>query len=329
MTAPAPTRTRSGAFTATDWGLLASVALMWGCSFLLIEVGLHDLQPTTITWLRILFGALTLGCIPAARRPVARADLPLVALLGVVWLAAPFTLLPLAQQSISSSLTGMVNGAAPLFTMLVATVWSRRLPTRTQTAGLVVGFAGVVAISWPAVQGADATAVGAGLVLLATMFYGVAFNLAVPLEERSGALPVIWRAQVVALVLVTPPGVVGVGSSSWSWSSMAAMVVLGALSTGVAFVCFTTLVGRVGAARGSVTVYFIPVVAIVLGVVLASETVAPVALVGTALVLLGAYLTSRRVSEATTGVVAGDETEGGTADDRRQERAERRECRER
>jgi drug/metabolite transporter (DMT)-like permease len=310
LTAPTTSRTRTGAFTARDWGLLAAVALMWGSSFLLIEVGLQDLHPTTVTWLRILFGALTLGCIPAARRPVPRADLPKVALLGVVWLAAPFLLLPLAQQSISSSLAGMVNGAAPLFTMLVATLWSRRLPTRTQAAGLVVGFAGVVAISWPAVRGADATALGAGLVLLATMFYGIAFNLAVPLEERHGALPVIWRAQVVALVLVTPPGVIGATVSSWSWSSMLAMAVLGALSTGVAFAFFTTLAGRVGAARGSVTVYFIPVVAIVLGVVLAGETVATIALVGTALVLLGAYLTSRKEADNAAGVIVGAPPEG-------------------
>ncbi|MGH3355629.1 MAG: EamA family transporter, partial [Nocardioidaceae bacterium] len=113
-------------------------------------------------------------------------------------------------------------------------------------------------------------------------------------EERNGALPVIWRAQLVALVLLTPSGVVGVSGSSWSWPSMLAMVVLGALSTGVAFAAFTTLAGRVGASRGSVTVYFIPVVAIVLGVSLGGESVPPLALAGTGLVLLGAYLTSRR-----------------------------------
>jgi drug/metabolite transporter (DMT)-like permease len=294
LTASAQPRVRTAAFTARDWGLLAAVALMWGSSFLLIEIGLDHLEPTAVTWLRILFGALTLGLLPAARGPVRRADRPGIAVLGLVWLAAPFTLFPLAQQSIASSLAGMVNGAAPLFTMLVATVWTRRLPTGRQVAGLVVGFAGVVAISWPAVQGATATALGAGLVLLATLFYGVAFNLAVPLEERNGALPVIWRAQLVALVIVTPPGVVGAADSTWAWSAVLAMVVLGALSTGLAFAFFTTLAGRVGAARGSVTVYFVPVVAILVGVLLAGESVAVVALVGTALVLLGAYLTSRR-----------------------------------
>jgi drug/metabolite transporter (DMT)-like permease len=295
------TRSRTAAFTARDWGLLAAVALMWGSSYLLMDIGLGDLQPTAVTWLRVLFGAVTLGCLPAARRPVARADLPWVAVLGLVWIAVPFTLLPLAQQHIASSLAGMVNGAAPLFTVLVATVWSRQLPTARQALGLAVGFAGVVAIGWPALQAGSATALGATLVLLVTMFYGVAFNLAVPLEERNGALPVIWRVQLVALVLVTPQGVVGAVGSTWSWSAAAAMVVLGALSTGVAFAFFTTLVGRVGASRGSVTVYFIPVVAIVLGVVVAGESVTAVALLGTVLVLFGAFVTSRRQDEPVVG----------------------------
>ncbi|MGH3425060.1 MAG: DMT family transporter, partial [Nocardioidaceae bacterium] len=177
----------------------------------------------------------------------------------------------------------------------VAAVWTRRLPNGTQLTGLLIGLGGIVAINLPAVEEAGATLVGAVLVLLATFSYGIAFNLAVPLEERNRALPVIWRAQLAAAVLTAPSGAFGLTQSSFAWSALLAMIVLGALSTGVAFALFTTLVGRVGAARGSVTVYFIPVVAIVLGVVFRGESVAAVAAVGTALILAGAYLTSRRV----------------------------------
>jgi len=286
-------RSRADAFAARDWLSLAAVALMWGSSFALIDVAIEDLEPTTVAWLRVLLGAAALACVPAARRPVARADWVWVGLLGIVWMAVPFSLFPVAQKSIDSSLAGMVNGAAPLFTVLVATIWSRRAPARRQALGLLVGFAGVLAINWPAAQGATATTVGIGLVLLATLCYGIAFNLAVPLEERNGALAVIWRAQLAALLVLSAPGLVGATRSSWSWSAVLAMVVLGALSTGLAFVLFTILAGRVGASRGSVTVYFIPLVAIASGVVFRDESVAPVAIGGTALVLLGAYLTSR------------------------------------
>ena len=77
-------------------------------------------------------------------------------------------------------------------------------------------------------------------------------------------------------------------------SSALAVGALGFFGTGWAFVAMTTLVGRVGATRGSVAIYFLPVVAIGLGVVFEDETIAAVSLVGTGLVLAGAYLTSRR-----------------------------------
>ncbi len=74
------------------------------------------------------------------------------------------------------------------------------------------------------------------------------------------------------------------------------MVPLGVLGTGLAFVLMATLVGRVGGPRGSVAIYFVPVVAIVLGVVVRGDTVEPLAIGGAALVLLGAWITSRRES---------------------------------
>jgi drug/metabolite transporter (DMT)-like permease len=190
----------------------------------------------------------------------------------------------------------MLNGAVPLMTAAIATVLLRRLPGPQQLAGLVVGFAGVVAISWPSIQGARATALGTILVLVAVSLYGLAANLAVPLQQRYGALPVLLRAQIVALVVVTPVGLLHLPGSSWAWPSVLAMMPVGLLGTGLAFVAMAVLVGRAGASRGSVSIYFVPVVAILLGVVFRDERVALVALAGTALVLVGAWVTSRRES---------------------------------
>ena len=165
---------------------------------------------------------------------------------------------------------------------------------RTQTLGLLVGFVGVVAISWPEAQGSRATTLGAALVLVAVACYGLAVNLAVPLQQRYGALPVLLRAQLAAGALLLPFGLGSLPGSRLAWGPALAMLPLGILGTGLAFVLMTTLVGRVGGPRGAVATYFIPVVAIALGVVLLGERVAPAALLGTALVLVGAWLTSRR-----------------------------------
>lgn len=287
-------RSRSDSFTSVDWVLLATAALMWGASFLMIDLSLDALHPAAVAWLRLVFGCATLACFPAARRVVPRPEWRWIALLGLVWMAVPFSLFAVAQQWIPSSLAGMINGAAPLFTAAVGALWYRSAPRSWQLAGLLLGFAGVMAIYWPAVLGVQASAAGAGLILLATFMYGIAFNMAEPLERRNGALAVIWRAEMVAALVLAPFGLYGLSASSFQWSSVAAAAGLGVFSTGLAFAAFAALLGRVGASRSSITVYFIPVVAIVLGVLFLGEAVASQALFGTALVLLGAYLTSRR-----------------------------------
>ncbi|HEV3465478.1 MAG TPA: DMT family transporter [Actinomycetota bacterium] len=286
---------RTEAFGVREWGLLAGVALIWGSSYLFIDIGLEALAPGVIAVVRVALGAAALSLVPAARRSIGREDLVRVAFLGVIWAGLPMILFPVAQQWIDSSVAGMLNGAVPLASAAWAVVLLRRPLPRVHAVGLLIGFAGVLAISWPQLQGSRATTLGAGLVIGAVVLYGLAIDLAVPLQQRYGALPVLLRAQLAALVLLLPFGLWGLRSSSFAWPSVLAMVPLGVLGTGVAFVLMTTLVGRVGGPRGAVATYFIPVVAIVLGVVLLGERVAPAALAGTALVVAGAWLTSRRL----------------------------------
>ena len=285
---------RSGSFGAAEWLLLASIATIWGSSFLFIDIGLEALEPGVIAVARVALGVATLALFPAARRPLGREDRIRVALLGVIWAGLPMILFPVAQQWIDSSVAGMLNGAVPLAGAAWAVLLLRRPLPRVHAVGLLVGFAGVLAISWPELQGSRATMLGTSLVVGAVLCYGLAVNLAVPLQQRHGALPVLLRAQLGALVLLAPFGLWGLRGSQFAWGPALAMLPLGILGTGLAFVLMTNLVGRVGGPRGAVATYFIPVVAIVLGVVLLDERVAPAAVAGTALVVAGAWLTSRR-----------------------------------
>ncbi|HEV2756916.1 MAG TPA: DMT family transporter [Actinomycetota bacterium] len=293
--------TRVEAFGRLEWLLLTSIALIWGSSFVLIDVGLDSLRPGVIAAARVLLGAAALAAVPAARKPVARNDLPRIAFLGVIWIGVPLSLFPIAQQWIDSSVAGMINGAMPLMTAAWSIALLRRLPGRPQVAGIAIGFFGIVAISWEQVQGSSATLLGTVLVLLAVTLYGLSANVAVPLQQRYGALPVLLRAQLAALTIVVPLGLLHLPGSSWSWRPALAMVPLGALGTGLAFVLMATLVGRVGGPRGSVAIYFVPVVAMVLGVVVLDETISRSALAGAALVVAGAWLTSRGQTPSTKG----------------------------
>lgn len=277
-----------------EWSLLAGIGLMWGSSFIFMAEGLEAFEPGLVTLLRIALGTATVAIARRARRPVAREDWGRIAVLGLVWMAAPLLLFPIAQQWIDSSLAGMLNGAMPLFAALTAAVLLRRAPRTVQVIGLVLGFTGVIAIAWPAVQGASVTALGAALVILATVFYGIAANLAVPLQQKYGALAVVLRAQLVALLAVLPFGLAALPGSSFQWSSALAMVPLGVGGTGLAFLAMATLVGRAGATRGAVAIYFIPVVATLLGVIVRNESVQLLQLGGLVLVLTSVWLTSRR-----------------------------------
>lgn len=277
-----------------EWSLLAGIGLMWGSSFIFMAEGLEAFEPGLVTLLRIALGTATVAIARRARRPVAREDWGRIAVLGLVWMAAPLLLFPIAQQWIDSSLAGMLNGAMPLFAALTAAVLLRRAPRTVQVIGLVLGFTGVIAIAWPAVQGASVTALGAALVILATVFYGIAANLTVPLQQKYGALAVVLRAQLVALLAVLPFGLAALPGSSFQWSSALAMVPLGVGGTGLAFLAMATLVGRAGATRGAVAIYFIPVVATLLGVIVRDESVQLLQLGGLVLVLTSVWLTSRR-----------------------------------
>lgn len=286
--------TRPEAFGVTEWGLLGTIALMWGSSFLLMDIALESSRPALIALVRIATGTLVVGLLGRGGARVAREDLPRIAVLGIVWMAVPLLLFPIAQDlGVASSTAGMINGAMPLFAATFAAVLLRRPPGPRQAGGLLIGFAGIVLIFLPAAS-VPRTALGAALALFATVLYGLAANLTVPLQQRYGALPVVFRAQMVALVAVLPFGLFALPESSPTAPAWASMAALGLFGTGLAFIAMSVLVGRAGATRGAVAIYFLPVVALILGVTLRNESVSGMSLAGVGLVLAGAWLTSRR-----------------------------------
>ncbi len=272
-----------------DWALLVLPGLIWGASFLFIAEGLTAVEPNGVTFSRIAIGFLALSLFPSARRPVARADWAGTAALGVTWLAFPLSMFPFAEQHVSSALTGMLNGATPLFVAAVASLLAHRLPPRGVIAGLVVGFGGAVVMALPA-MGGTSSAFGISLIVLALVSYGVAINIARPLQQRYGAVPVMWRALGVALILTMPLGLPAVLNGNWTLRPALAMLLLGAGGTAIANVLTATAAGRLGATKASATAFLIPVVALLLGVLVRHEHVTMVSLIGAGICLFGAAI---------------------------------------
>jgi drug/metabolite transporter (DMT)-like permease len=196
--------TADARFGAVEWMLLGLTALIWGAAFLLIDVAVEHLQPAVLSLLWVAVGAGTLVFFPSARRPVSPADLPALGLLGATWMAAPFLLFAAAEQAIDSAVAGMLDGATPLFTALVAFAVSPARPA-----------------------------------------------------PRSAA------------------------------------AALGCLGGALANAAFAVLLDRVGPTRASVAVYFPPSVAIGLGALVRHDRVSPISVVGTGIMLYGAWLVTR------------------------------------
>jgi drug/metabolite transporter (DMT)-like permease len=288
--------THRGAFAAGDWALFLSIGGIWGSSFLLILIGLESFEPGLVTWLRVAFGAAVLWMVPN-RAPIDRADLPRLVAMSLLWVAIPFTLFPLAEQHVTSAVAGMLNGGLPILTALFGSMMLRRLPTRLQIVGLILGAAGVAAIAISAAGEGSSETLGVAMLLVAVVCYGIAINMAAPLQQRYGPVAVMARMLALATIWTAPFGLASLAGSRFSWTSLGAVLVLGAVGTGLAFVLMGQLVGRVGSTRASFATYLIPVVAIALGMLLRSEQVAATGTVGVALVIAGAVLASRAERE--------------------------------
>ena len=287
-------RSDRDAFAPLDWGLFTAIGLIWGSSFVLIDIGLDHFHPGLITWARVSLGAAVLAVLPRSRGHVEREDWQRIAVLSVVWVTVPFTLFPLAEEHITSAVTGMLNGAVPFFAGLIGGLFFDRVPRGPQRLGILVGFIGIVLVSLGSSGGGGNAAIGVAMVLVATFCYGLATNLATGITQRYGSLVVTSRMLALAAIWTAPFGLWGLARSEFALDSAAAVAVLGVLGTALAYAFMGTLVSRVGATRASFITYLIPVVALLLGVAFRDETVEAVAIVGVVLVIGGAVLASRQ-----------------------------------
>jgi drug/metabolite transporter (DMT)-like permease len=276
-----------------DWLFVVVPGLIWGASFLFIAEGLEAIAPMGVTFVRIAIGFATLSFVPAARQPIAATDRTKTAALGILWLAFPLSMFPFAEQHVSSALAGMLNGATPLFAALVASVLARQAPPRRVALGLAIGVGGAILIAVPGLSDPTATRGQANAVLMilaAVVSYAFAYSLARPLQQRNGALPVIWRALGVALVLTAPLGAPALARAQWTPRSLASLVALGALGTGVAYAMLATAAGRMDATRASANNFIIPAMSLLLGIAIRHEHVSGISILGAAICLTGAWL---------------------------------------
>jgi len=277
--------------------------LVWGASFLFIAIALTGMTFVQVAAGRALLGAVTLGLIVLVTRDRLPAWGPIyghLAVIGVTFCVLPYLLFAWAQQSVASGLASVYNATTPIMTAIIAALVLRveRL-TRAQVLGIAIGIVGVVVIigPWRGIElGGDLLPQLA--MLGATACYGFSLSYMRRYLTDTGVSAVAFTfvyigVAAVVLLVVTPlvspqplrldPGVV------------VAIVLLGALGTGFAYVWNQNVVRAWGATRASTVTYITPVVGVVLGIVVLGEVLVWNEPVGAALVIVGGLLAQRRL----------------------------------
>jgi drug/metabolite transporter (DMT)-like permease len=288
----------------TGWpARLLLLGAIWGTSFLLIKIGVRAFTPVQVAFGRMLFGVLALVPVVLVQRTQLPRDVRTWAHLGVAALllnSAPFTLFAVGEQHVSSVLAGIWNGATPLFVLLVvlATLPEER-PTRDRVLGLALGFAGVLVVfgAWRGIGHGEL--VGNAACLGATLLYGFGFPYARRYLAMGGLTIAALAFGQLAIgtleVAVALPFAGGVPETLPA-GPLAAIVALGAIGTGAAYLLNYSIIRDAGATAASTVGYLVPVFAALAGVSLLDEPLSWNEPVGGLLVLIGVAASQGRLN---------------------------------
>jgi drug/metabolite transporter (DMT)-like permease len=278
---------------------VGALALLWGSTFLWIELALEALTPVQVTLSRCVIGSATLllACLGSGRRlPGDRVTWGHVAVAAFFCNALPFALFSVAQQTIDSGVAGVLNATTPLWSLLIGMLAGAERGLRpVRLAGLLLGFAGVVLIfaPWQTTVPVGWSAIA---VVAAAASYAVGFTyMGRYLIGRGIPTISLSAAQLIAATgltaLTLPAG--GLATVTIDPTTLAAVVILGVVATGVTFHLTYRTIAAEGATNAAAVGYLLPVVAVALGAVFLDEELGLRVVTGMVIVLVGVAMTRR------------------------------------
>ena len=282
----------------TNWIVFALLSIVWGSSFILMKEGLKAFTPYQVASLRMLSaGVILLPFAFKAFKLIPREKMGLVILSGVLGNFIPAYLFCIAETQIDSSLAGILNSLTPMFTIIVGVVFFKVQTSMVKIFGLVLGFVG---LSFLLAAGRDVSLHNlsfAGLVLLATLFYGINVNLVGRFMQNLGSLNI---ASIAFAFLILPSLCVlyftGYFTNQFSdpvvLRSLVASSLLGIVGTSIATILFYFLVKRAGIIFGSLVTYGIPIIAVAWGIA-DGESLSFIQVICLGVILLGVYIVNR------------------------------------
>ncbi len=272
---------------------LVLLAAAWGASFLFMRLGAPEFGPIVVAELRMLIAALFL--LPILKMRGGFAELPPnwkpLTMLGVLNSAIPMTLLAYSTLYVTAGYSSIFNATAPLWGALIAWVWLSERLSKIGVIGLLIGLLGVAVLAGdteslvsPGSMLAVAAAIGGAF------FYGVGANYARRYTKHMKSLSVATGSMLFPVILLSPITVVywpDVAPSARAWMAIIAM---GIVSTGFAYILYFRLIANVGPAKAITVAYLIPAFAVIWGALILDETVTALMIVGCLIIFLGTAL---------------------------------------
>jgi drug/metabolite transporter (DMT)-like permease len=278
------------------------LATTWGLSFYFIAVSLESFSAVGVAVLRNLFGAvaLVIWSLITKQKFVREKSIWLkMLLLGFVLNAFPGLMFAFAEQLLDSSLAGILNATTPLFSVLFITlVFRSETITKSQVAGLILGFLGVLVLFGNLSFNGSNVPLGIGLILMATLGYGFSFPYMRKYLANTGySSTSLATAQLLASVVLLSPLAITqpITHAEISLHSAISIFVLGALGTGFAYVWNFRVTSIVGSAIASTVTYLSPLVAVIAGWALLNESIQLSTLLGAAIILFSAAIVQKRI----------------------------------
>ena len=279
--------------------LLLVTSMIWGSSFLLMKRGLVVFSAPQVGLIRIGFAYLVL--LPVALRSVStigkrQAFFFLIA--GLCGNLLPAIFFALAETSLSSSMTGVLNALTPLFTLLIGVVIFKLRMHLRQLSGIGLGLIGSIILSLTAATGSFGVFNYYVLfVFVATLLYGFNVNW---IKQKLSDVPPL-QLTAMALFFVGPIAliflfgtdfIVRLSHTTGSWKALGYIAILGIVNTAFTLILFFKFLRLTDAVTASSVTYIIPVFALLFGF-LDGEAVYPFHLLGLLLILGGVYLVKR------------------------------------
>jgi drug/metabolite transporter (DMT)-like permease len=253
---------------------------LWGASFLFMRIAAVEFGALATAAVRVAIATAFLWPLLLLRGlgPQLRQHWKPVLLVGLLNSALPFALYSFALLSITTGLAAVLNATVPLFGALIAWGWLQDRPTPSRGLGLAIGFLGIALLAWDKASfRPDASGYAPGWAVLACLLACVCYGIAASAAKRYlGGLPALVTAtgsQIGATLGLALP-------AAWFWPARMpglhawlALLALGVLCTGIAYILYFRLIEVAGAPRALAVTFVVPVFAVLYGALFLGEAV--------------------------------------------------------